>query len=819
MCLRLATKILSFSVNVANAPSRVPDKSIKMNELLQDLRLGWRVLLKQPWTASSTILALTLGIGLVTTMFCFFNGTVLQGLPFPDSDRLVYTTIPSDAIREFKEQQTRFEELCSFGSIWENFKAKGAPSRRRACYISPDFLEAVGVKPVVGRGFRPGEGAPGAEPVALLGFDVWQEEFQGDPAAVGSIFWLDGKPQTVVGIMPPEFRFPINENIWVASSGTADQGNRGQGFVFGKLKPSVTPGQAQAELNTIWTRLVPPERAKAAELDPVRVGPFRDCVWGLDGPNKSRDAFLAGAMAVLATVFVLVIACTNVALLTLGRAVKRGKEFAVRGALGATRKRLIVQILVENLILAAGGAAGGLLVASWLTNWFAARTLGQNAVGKSMPSWWHYDVDWRVVLFLIVLTFLTNLLAGLGPALQATKRDANDSLKDESAGSSGLRIAGFQRFLVVSQVAMSVAIFAAAFVLIRVNEQRARMQLSFDPTSVLTARVELPPAADPGRFAKEVESGLKQAPGVDAVALSSGRLQLGWSQVLIEVEGQSYDRWQDHPRVGGRAVSEGFFKTLNLQLLQGRGFTADDRLGTPAVAVVTPAFAEQFLPHGNLLGARFRQYPDGPWLTVVGVVADVWGRARHSTDYYVSMTQQPRRDITVMLRGNGRVALIKTLRTEVARLQPDLPVFEIETLAEQWRGMDNGAKGEVRLLSICGVGSLFLSVLGIYGLIMLSVGQRTREIGIRLALGATRNRIMATIVREVAGPIATGLIVGAVLAFCLLRIVASLIEGPTDQPWPYLAAVLLLGTASLSAVAIPARYAGKMDPVKALRYE
>lgn len=791
----------------------------RMNTFLQDLRFGMRILLKQPWSLLAAILALSIGIGLVTMMFCFFNGTILQSLPLQDSDQLAYTTIPVDAFQPFKEQQSSFERLCSFGSTSENFKAKSTPSRRRVCFITSDFLETVRVNPLLGRGFQPGEDQPGSDPVALLGYDVWQEEFAGDPAAIGSIIWVGGQAKTVVGIMPRDFHFPINESIWVASNQPSNHANHGQGFIFGRLKSSVGMDQAKAELNTIWKRLLPPEQAQDPALEPIRVGRFVDFVWGRDGPTKSFEAFAGGALASLATFFVLFIACTNVALLTLGRAAKRGREFAVRGALGATRRRLIFQVLVENLILSAGGAAGGLLAANWLIKWFSAQISGPNLAGNSMPFWWHYEIDWRVVVFVMALSFLTNLLAGLAPAIQGTKHDVNELLKDQSSGSSGLRIAGFQRFLVISQVAMSVAIFAGTFVLIRTGNGLAKDLLPFEPREVLSAKVDLVPPADPARFITDLERDLQQDTRIKAVGFSSGRLQRSWSQVLIEVEGKSYQRWQDHPQVGSRAVSDGFFDVLNLKLLQGRAFSPDDRPGTLATAVVSPAFAERFLPSGNPLGARFREYPEGPWLTVVGVVSDVWGPAQHSSDYYVSMRQQPRRDITVMLRGESTAALAGIIRGEITRLHPNLPVFEVGTLQEQWKGTNHGVKMEVQLLSVCGGGSLFLSVLGIYGLISLSVGQRRREIGIRLALGGTHSRIIWNILKVAVHQISIGLVCGCVLAYCLLQIVRNAVETRVDRPWPYLAAVLLLGAFSLIAVILPARNAMKSGPMEALRHE
>ena len=775
--------------------------------------------MKKPGSFLSAVAALTLGIGLVTFSLCAINCAFFGKLPFPGADRVVYTTIPGSAFREFNEQQTTFEGLSVFATVSVNLRAVDAPSHRRVCFIGASFLELVRAKPALGRGFLPGDDKPGAEPVALVGYDLWQREFHGDPAAVGSSIRLDGQPRTIVGIMPKGFKFPINDELWVPAAPGTDQMS-GWGFGFGRLKPAATIAEARRELNLIAARVA---ASQSPEMNPtpVMVGPFARYLSDLKGPHGPGPGVFA---MLFVTLLVLFIACANVAGLTFANATKRGTELAVRGALGASRTRLISQMLIESLILAACGALGGVVVVASLGKWFEG-FIERDDEFAQMPFWMHLQIDGRLLLALVGLTFLVSLLAGLWPALQATKRDANELLKAQTGGTSGIRIGRFQRLLVMVQIACSVVILTQSFVLLNFSRRLKETNLPFDPAALLTARVDAPASADVRSFFDELERNLTQLPGVEAVALSTSDPVSGYRQKPITLEGVSYPRPEDHPYAGSGVVSAGFFHAVNLPFLQGRSFTADDVAGSMPVAIVNAAFAKRFLPTGNPLGHRFREGTNA-WLTIVGCVADLDYDAMDEylpPVFFVPLTQQTARSMVISLRGRGRAMdRAKTLRAEVARLQPDLAIYHVATAQALMERDTLGYYLASVLLGICGGGAVFLATLGIFGLITLSVSQRTREIGIRLALGAPRDRIVRTLLKQIVRQIAVGLAAGALLAFAVTRLLThSIPKFPTvDHPGlVYVGAVMFLGIISLIAVLIPATRGAKVDPMEALRYE
>jgi putative ABC transport system permease protein len=516
---------------------------------------------------------------------------------------------------------------------------------------------------------------------------------------------------------------------------------------------------------------------------------------------------------------VLCLACANVAMLTLGRAFKRSAELAVRSALGATRRRLVSQMLVENLILSAGGALGGMLVAAFVRGWFASQLSAEDLITTSF--WHRFHFDSRVFVFLIALTFVTNLLAGLAPALQTTRRNVNELLKGETSGTTGRGASGFQRFLVVSQVAMSATILVATAVLWS-YWQGTKVLLPFDPAATLIARVSVTATNASGQFFEQLDSEVAHMPGLQASALTT-RMAPEQGGPPIEIEGHTYERLRDHPQPSGTIVSPGFFNVFNQVLLQGRNFRSDDRNGSLPVAIVNASFVQKFLPPGNPVGRRFRVMPKGEWLTIVGCAQDLVLNAHERwPGYYVPLNQQaaPPLSMSLVIRGSGKAAdWTKLLRAEVARLNSDAGLHGAETVKAY---MDRDVSGYVltaRFLVICGTGSLFLASLGIYGLITLAVNQRTREIGIRLALGATRERVMATILKPALRQIVIGLATGMLLGFLLVFIIGTIIPLPTHQWWVYLAVCVMLGGVGLLAVLLPARRGSRLDPMEALRCE
>ena len=791
-----------------------------LENLVRDLRFGFRFLIKHPGALVASIAALSLGIGLVIFGYCLVEGLFLRLLPFPESGRLAYTSIPGAAYREFNEQQTAFDGLAAFSQHGITLKAEGVPAGRWAFFITANFFEVLRVRPLLGRGFLPDEDQPGAVPVAILSYNFWQQEYQGDPNAVGSTMKVDGQPTTIVGVMPRDFTFMIDQGIWIASRQRAGQGYDGSeyvskfGFVFGRLKPSFTPNQARGQLNAIAARLQPPNADKAAAPRPIRVGTLVD----FPEPESPEPRMLMSGLFLM-MFLVLCLACGNVAMLTLGRALKRGAELAVRSALGATRRRLISQMLVESLILSAAGALGGMLVAALLRGWFASQLSAADLVTTSF--WRRFQFDGHVFLFLIALTFVTNLLAGLAPALQATRRDVNELLKGETVGTTNRGASGFQRFLVVSQVAMSATVLVATAVLWS-YWQGTRVHLPFDPAATLIARISLQTTNASGQFFEQLDNSVAHMAGLHASALTT-RMAAEEGGPPIEIEGCSYARLRDYPRASATIISPGFFNVFNLALLQGRKFRSEDRIGSLPVAIVNASFVQKFLPTENPVGRRFRVTPSGEWVTVVGCAQDlVFNSHERWPGYYLPLNQQaaPPSAMSLVIRAGGKAAdWTKPLRMEVARLNADAGLYQAETVKDY---MDRDVSGYVlsaRFLVICGAGSLFLAALGIYGLITLAVNQRTREIGIRLAMGATRERVMATILKPALRQIGIGLATGMLLGFVVVFMIGTIIPLPTHQPWVYLAVCVLLGSVGLLAVLLPAQRGSRLDPMEALRYE
>jgi putative ABC transport system permease protein len=791
-----------------------------LGHIAQDLRFGFRLWRKQPGSFLLAVAALTLGLGLVTFSLCAINCVFFAKLPLPDADRLVYTTVAEPALRAFQEQQTTFEGLSAFGSGSANFKAIDAPTRRPVCFISANFLNVIHAAPLYGRGFLPGDGKPGSDPVALIGYDLWQQEFHGSPAAVGSVIRLDGQPRTIVGIMPDGF--PINDELWVpAEPGTPQMS--GWGFVFGRLKSSATIAAARADLSVIAARL---DHSVAGEASPRPLAPILVDAYTRFANMKGSNGPAPGVWALLiVTLLVLFIACANVAGLTLANASKRGTELAIRGALGATRSRLIWQMLMESLILAVGGATGGLVIIALLRKWFMGWFKSNEGEFSQIPYWLHIEIDGRLLLYLIALVFLTNLLAGLWPAAQATKRDVNELLKAETGGASRMHTGKLPWLLVIVQIAFSVVVLTQSFVLLSYSQRIRQAKLPFDPAAVLTARVELPPSADPRSFSAELERNLARVPGVQAVALSMGDPASGRGWNRVEIEGNDYPGPEALPSAGFDVVSCGYFQAFNLSLLEGRSFNAGDQAGSLPVAVVNSTFAKMFLQPGNPLGQRFREGTNA-WMTIVGCVPDLEcdpSAENHTPVFYVPMAQQAAHSVVVLLRGTGRATdWSKIISAEVARLQPDIGVYRVATMQLLINHQIIGYYLASLLLAICGGGSLFLATIGIFGLISLSVNQRTREIGVRLALGATRGGIVRALMQQAIRQIAAGLSVGLLLAFGLNQLLTHAISGYPVANYPalvFLAAVAFLGSVSLTAVLIPAMRGARLEPMVALRYE
>ncbi|MCB1055917.1 MAG: ABC transporter permease, partial [Acidobacteria bacterium] len=625
--------------------------------LFQDLRFGLRMARKQPALAAIAILALALGIGLTTTMFSIINGAVLRGLPFREAGRLMHVshTKPAQGIDreemyvpdfvDYRAQQTSFTDLGAFYTGTVNLTGNdGIPERYDGAFITAGTFPLLGVQPVLGRTFVEGENQPGAEPVVLLGYELWSNRFAADPAVVGRTVRVNGRDTTVVGVMPESFAFPVSEEIWVPLPVDPDVA-RGEGTsvaVVGRLRDGVDRDRAQSEFTVLAERMAeahPDTNAGAG----AQVEPYTEAFVGRQ--------VVAMLWVMLAAVFsVLIIACVNVANLLLGRAAVRSREAAIRTALGASRWRVAQQLLAETFVLVLGGAAGGLLIAKLGIDLF-----NRGIASTNPPFWIDIRIDLPVLGFVALLALAASLMAGVVPALRVARGDVQGVLQDESRGSSSLRLGRLSRALVVLQLTFSCALLAGAGLMIKSVVQLRTLDLPFADADIFSARVGLFESDYPDdparlRFFESLIARLEQQPGADAVAVTSVLPGLTAPTDAFSFEGDVYRPEQSYPRIRQAVVSPGYFQTLGLEPSSGRIFSGFDRPESEPVVVVNQAFVRRYLGGEDPVGRRMRfgrGDHEEPWRTIVGVVPDLEmqgiNQAETPEGAYLPLAQSPMR--------------------------------------------------------------------------------------------------------------------------------------------------------------------------------
>jgi predicted permease len=806
-----------------------------MVSLAQDLRVSLRKLIQHPALTAISVVALGLGIGLTATMFSIVYGGLYRGLPFDEPHRLMHLErnnveagIESMEVTvhdyyDWAAQQTTFSDLAAFYTGTANLSGtEGRPERYDGAFMTDHAFRTLRAGALLGRGLQEGDDDPGAAPVVVLGYDVWQNRFNGDPDVVGRTVRLNAQPTTVVGVMPEGFLFPIRERLWMPMNQDPNAIRRGDGYsleVFGRLKDGVSLDQASAELSTIAARLAAEYPETNRGVNAV-IKPFTEEYVG------EEPATLLHTM--LAAVFlVLLIACANVANLLLGRAVQRSKEVAIRSSLGATRTRIAVQFLNETLVLAGAGAVLGLGIA-----WLGIR-LFNNAIAPTNPPFWiRIALDGPALVFVVGLTLLATLLAGVLPALRASGGNVNEVLKDESRGSSSLRLGRVSRALVVAEIALSCGLLVAAGLMVKSVIQLRTFDYGFD-TGVFTARVALfegdyPSPESRRQFYDELLAGLGGIGGVEAAGLGTVLPVLGSNGSLVAIEGRTYATELDHPGVRFGSISPGYFAAFGVTVAQGRDFGPEDRTGAVPVAIVNQSFASRHFGADSPLGRRIRLSPldtASVWRTVVGVVPDLLmdGIENEAPEgVYLPLSQDDARFMSLVLRpaGGHAMSLTAAVREAVNRLDPDMPIYFVDTLLgrvdqETWFYRIFGA-----LFMVFGVAALFLGAVGLYGVMSFAVSRRTQEIGIRMALGAKQPDVLRMVLRQGVLQIGIGLAIGVVIAGLLgqgLRIVLFEVE-PLD-PVMFALITALLFLVGMLASYIPARRASVVNPVEALRYE
>ena len=817
-----------------------------MENLWQDIRYGVRMLLKSPSFSIVATVALALGIGANTAIFSVVNAVLLRPLPFPKSEELmsVWETDYQRGLEQGSYSYPNFFDLRAQNHVFEKLAAyhtndfiltgRGEPARLLGAVGNADLLTLLGTAPALGRGFLPDEDKPGdSSRVVVLSHQLFQNRFGADPGVLNQSITLDGNSYTIVGVMPRGFQFPIQNDpveLWTTIAGDAEGKSpmteaRGAHFLFiiGRLKPGVTIAQAQAEATTIGSRLEQQYPDTNTHKN-IRIQPALNA---LVADVRPALLVLLGAVA-----FVLLIACANVANLLLARAMSRHKEMAIRAALGASRLRVVRQLLTESVLLSLTGGALGLLLAVWWTDLLVS--LGKNDIPRAMQ----IGLDRRVLLFTFGVSLLTGMVFGMVPALQATRSQLSEALKEGGRGSGeGARRNFTRALLVVGELAFAVMLLVGAGLLIQSLWRLRHVRPGLDPTNILTFSVAVPEARYPtdkqAEFFQNLKARIQALPGVQATSailplpLSGDRFSISF-----EIDGRPVAK-KDQPSADFFNVAPGYFRSMGIPLLKGRDFTDRDQHKAPQVIIVSEAFARQHFPNEDPIGKRIKPGisvydEEKPFREIVGVASDIRNRNLNTEPkpaYYVPQTQMPFTQMTVVVKTTGDPrALLSAVTKEVAALDKDVPMFGVKTMEEYLSASVAAPRFNTTLLSIFAAVALILTIVGLYGVMSYSVAQRTNEIGIRMALGAQTRDVLRLIVGQGLQLVLVGLGLGLAGALALTWLLQSLLQSllfgvTTKDPLTLVAVAVLLVLVALVACYIPARRATKVDPMEALRCE
>ena len=814
-----------------------------MSALTNDVRYGVRMLLQNPGSTLVALAALSLGIGANSAIFSVVNGVLLRPLPYQDPDRLVVIwdtklsigkrqeLVSPAEFRSWDGENRVFDRMAALREEPRVLTGGELPERVQACLISPGGFELLGVKPALGRTFSAEESQPGRNLAAILSYGLWQRRFGGDRSVLGKIVTLDGIGYTVVGVTPPDFRLlDVPSELWIPYALDSKELNRANRAVrtlrvIARLKPGAALDQAQAEMRSIARRLELEDpdantgySANVISLRDQMVGDVRTTLWTLLG----------------AVLFVLLIACANVANLLLARAGAREREIALRAALGANPARLVRQLLTESVLLSLAGGLLGLVLAAWSIS--LLKQLGP----ATLPRLKEISVDWRVLGFTLLVAAATGIFFGLAPALASLRTDLSSVLRSAGRRASlGPAAARFRDALVVAEMAACVVLLTGAGLLIRSFAELQKVNPGFRPDHVLTMQVSLPESRysdfKVGLFYSGLLERLQVLPGVQFAAITRKAPLSGGDDTSLNfiIENRPLvKRSADQPRAQYRAVSADYFDALGIPLIRGRHFDRTDGENTPGVVVINETLARTFFSGDDALGKRIQAGLDGSvWCTIIGIVRDVKHQGLDAQDkpetYYHYLQVPPpymsfvEGDMTVVLRtGPEPDSLAAAVRGEVRRMDPGLAVFDVHSMESLLDSSLAQPRFRTTLLGVFAGLALLLGGVGLYGVIAYSVARRTNELGIRMALGAQRNDVLKLVLGQGAKLAIFGIAIGLGVALGATRVISKLLFGvKAADPLTFAVTALLILAVAFGASLIPAWRAIKVDPMVALRYE
>ena len=821
-----------------------------IRDLLQDTRYGARMLRKSPGLTLVAVLSLALGMGAISTIFSFVNGIMLRPLPYPESERLVLVdetafkrgspsmNVSYPNFLDWREQNHSFEDIGCYstgGFIIAPGAGGNEPEQLKGAFVTQGLFEILGVTPILGRTFTADEDQPDHDLVVILSYGLWQRRFAGDPNILGQTLLLNNRPRVVIGVMPKGFQFPevaeawgplaLNTKLWTRT----DHGL----LSIARLKPGVTLEQAQAEMISIASNIEAQNPITNEGLS-VSLTSLRA---GLVGDYRKALLILLGVVA-----FVLLIACVNVANLLLARGAARQKEIAIRAALGANRRRIFRQLLTESLLLGLISGALGLMLALW------GMDLLLTAIPIDIPFWMKFDLDGRVLGFTAACSLLTGFVFGTAPALEASNPDLNETLKEGGRSGAGGGRHRLRSLLVVAEIALSLVLLVGAGLMMRSFMSLQHVDAGINPEGVLTMYIALPgakyrPPEKRIAFFSQLLERVRAIPGVQSAGTNSGLPLAGsnWGRSLT-VEGFPVLSVGEAPMINHCVISPDYFSAMGITILKGRDFDERDTTtpkpqiavrgevmpsASTGVTIIDERLAREYWPNDDPIGKRIRFGPpedNEPWHTIVGVVREVkHDRLDASTrmSVYLPFAQMPIGGSSLAIRSSGRPEnLTGAVRAQLRELDPDLPLTQVRPMTEVVARSVWQPRLYTALFGVFAAVALILATVGIYGVMSYAVTQRTREIGLRMALGAQKQDVLKLVVGH--GVVITAIGIGAGLgaAVGLTRLMSSLLFGVTaTDPLTFAAVSVVLAGVALGACFVPAMRAAKVDPMVALRYE